>query len=314
MANPFWFQRALDTHSESGDVDVDGARIHYEAWGEVGAPGVVLIHGSNAHLEWWRFVAPFLADQFRVVALDSSGNGDSGWRDRYDGETLAREVWAVCESAQLGPNPFVVGHSFGGFVALETGHQFGAQLGGIIFMDFTVAPPEQYVEWGLRMEREEIRPKRKLRVHEDLATAKGRFRLIPEQPINHPDVLDYLCEHSLKQVPGGWTWKFDPSLFDYLEMGTDQCEKFVGLACRSAVILGENSDDEGAFFGDHMASITGGKLPIFKVPGTHHHLMFDEPVAVAMSIKSLLLDWIREDGSEILTRALANAGAIMGTR
>ncbi|GIT39274.1 MAG: hypothetical protein Ct9H300mP8_04700 [Gammaproteobacteria bacterium] len=45
--------------------------------GGTSAAGYVLIHGSNAHLEWWRFVAPFLADQFRVVALDLSGNGDS---------------------------------------------------------------------------------------------------------------------------------------------------------------------------------------------------------------------------------------------
>ena len=140
---PFWFDRALAAPSESGDVMVDGASIHYETWGEVGRPGIALVHGSNAHLEWWRFVAPFLADQFRVVALDSSGNGDSGWREKYTGELLANEVAAVCDAAELGERPFVVGHSFGGFTVLETGHYHGHKLGGLIFMDFTVAPPEQ---------------------------------------------------------------------------------------------------------------------------------------------------------------------------
>jgi pimeloyl-ACP methyl ester carboxylesterase len=131
--SPFWFQRALDTPSTPGDVEVAGANIHFETWGEVGNPGIALIHGSNAHLEWWRFVAPFLADQFRVVALDSSGNGDSGWREKYTGELLAAEVIAVCEAAELGPKPVIAGHSFGGFTVLETGHFHGSSLGGIIF-------------------------------------------------------------------------------------------------------------------------------------------------------------------------------------
>jgi pimeloyl-ACP methyl ester carboxylesterase len=304
MQPPFWFHRALDLPSHPGEVAVDGAQIHFETWGEVGAPGVVLVHGSNAHLEWWRFVAPFLADQFRVVALDSSGNGDSGWRERYSAEVLASEVWAVCEAAELGEKPFVVGHSFGGFVALQTGHTHGTELGGVVFMDFTVAPPEQYIEWGLRAEREGKQPKRQLRIYDDKATALGRFRFIPEQPVSHACVFDYIAEHSLKSVEGGWTWKFDPGFFDYLEMGTDQHEKFARMRCRSAVILGEQSTDEGAFFGSHMADMTAGKLPIITIPGTYHHLMFDEPLAVAMATKAILLDWIREDGSGILRSSL----------
>ena len=301
---PFWFDRALATASESGDVEVAGARIHYETWGEPGNPGIALVHGSNAHLEWFRFVAPFLADQFRVVALDSSGNGDSGWREKYTGELLANEVFAVCEAAELGARPFVVGHSFGGFTVLETGHYHGRDLGGLIFMDFTTAPPEQYVEWGMRAERDGVEPGRKTRVYEDRETALGRFRYVPEQPVKYPEVLAYIAEKSLRQVEGGWTWKFDPGLFDYLEMGVSQRDKFAALPCRSAIILGEESNDEGAFFADHMAEITGGKLPIFKIPGTYHHLTFDEPLAVAMAIKALCLEWIRQDNEAEIAQSL----------
>lgn len=305
QANPFWFDRALATPSEPGDVTVDGVNIHYETWGAPGEPGIALVHGSNAHLEWFRFVAPFLADQFRVVALDSSGNGDSGWRERYTGRVLADEVAAVCEAAALGDAPFLVGHSFGGFTVLETGHYHGERLGGIIFMDFTVAPPEQYLEWGRRAEREGVQPRRQTRVYEDKAVALGRFRYLPEQPVKHPAVKDYIAGKSLRQVEGGWTWKFDPGLFDHLEMGVDQRDKFAALPCRSAVILGEDSQDEGAFFSDHMSEITGGKLPIFRIPGTHHHLTFDEPLAVAMAIKALCLEWIRQDNAEVIARSLA---------
>ena len=304
---PFWFDRALGADSTTGDVTVDGARIHFEAWGEVGKPGLALIHGSNAHLEWWRFVAPFLADQFRVVALDSSGNGDSDWRERYTAKVLADEVWAVCEAAQLGAKPYVAGHSFGGFVALETGYRYSQHLGGVLFLDFTVAPPEESVEWGMRVEREGVEPKRKLRVYADKQAAVERFRFIPEQPNQHPYVTRYIAERSLKQVEGGWTWKFDPGLFDYLEMGADQQAKYLAIQCNTAVLLGEQSDDEGAFYADNMARLTGGTLPIFAVPGTYHHLMFDEPLALAMAMKGLLLNWHREANADTLNKHLTAA-------
>ena len=290
---PFWFDRAINYPSENSIVKVDGAPIHFTTWGEKGLPGVILIHGSNAHKEWWRFTAPFLAENFRIAALDLSGNGDSGWREKYTKENFANEVWKVCEAAELGERPFVVGHSFGGFVALETGDLYGDLLGGILFMDFTVAPPEEYVEWGLRVEREGVKPGRKLRIYEDRETAIGRFRFIPEQPGVHPLVLRHMAEFGLKQVEGGWTWKFDPTLFDYLEMGADQNIKFLNLPCRAALMLGENSEDEGALYGDYMLKTTSNLLPTITIPGTYHHLMFDQPLAVAMSMKILLLEWRR---------------------
>ena len=143
---PFWFTQALDVPSRRGTVEVDKANIVYETWGEPSNPGVVLIHGSNAHLEWWRFTAPFLADKLHVLALDLSGNGDSDWRERYTGELFAKEVMTAAEAASMRANPFIVGHSFGGYVALETCYHFQEKVGGLLLMDFTTAPPEEYVE------------------------------------------------------------------------------------------------------------------------------------------------------------------------
>ena len=288
---PFWYEQALATPSDEGRVDVNGVSIRYVTWGEVGQPGVVLVHGSNAHLEWWRFVAPFLADQFRVAALDLSGNGDSGWRERYTGEDFAEEIWQVCQAASLGPMPYVVGHSFGGYAALQAARYHSEALAGLVLMDFTVAPPEQYVEWGKRIEREGVAATRKLRVYPTREKILGRFRLIPEQPGVHPLVLRHMAEAGIKPVEGGYTWKFDPTLFDHLEMGIDQRDHYAALKCPSALMLGEHSTDEGAFFADHMLEITGGYLPKITVPGTYHHLMFDNPIAVSMTLKALLAQW-----------------------
>ena len=100
------------------------------------------------------------------------------------------------------------------------------------------------------------------------------------------------------------TWKFDPTLFDYLEMGVDQRDRFAALRTNTAVILGEKSEDEGAFYADHMREITANALPVITVPGTYHHLMFDEPLAVAMSLKWLALEWLRQDREQLRQQSL----------
>jgi pimeloyl-ACP methyl ester carboxylesterase len=302
--SPFWFDLALQAQSERGNIEVQGVNVVYESWGDSNNPGVVLIHGSNAHLEWWRFTAPFLMDKFHVVALDLSGNGNSGWREEYQGDIFAEEVMAVAKDASMRAHPFIVGHSFGGFVALETCYRNPDSVGGLLLMDYTTAPPEEYVEWGLRAAREGVQPARKLRVYPSKEAIKERFRLIPEQPGVNPELLSHMAEYGIKEVEGGWTWKFDPSLFDFMEMGKNQRDKFASLRCHSALILGEKSEDEGAFYEKHMSEITGGLLPAVTVPGTYHHLMFDNPLAVAMTMKLLLLQWHRQDHEEELQSAL----------
>jgi hypothetical protein len=56
-----------------------------------------------------------------------------------------------------------------------------------------------------------------------------------------------------------------------------------------------------------MLAITGGHLPVFRIPGTHHHLMFDEPVASAMATKAIVLEWLREDHADVMRATLARA-------
>ena len=78
---PDWFEKAIAVPVERGVVAVEGASVHWKAWGERGAPGMMLVHGGVAHKDWWDSIAPFLAETRRVVALDLSGMGDSDHRD-----------------------------------------------------------------------------------------------------------------------------------------------------------------------------------------------------------------------------------------
>jgi pimeloyl-ACP methyl ester carboxylesterase len=91
----------------------DGCRIAFE---ETGAgPDLVLVHGITESRRAWDPVLPLLAEQWRVIAVDLRGHGESSRRAPYDPESLAADLGAVVAELALDA-PLVVGHSLGGVV------------------------------------------------------------------------------------------------------------------------------------------------------------------------------------------------------
>ena len=127
---PGWFTRALAQTPERSAIEVEGARLEVLAWGERGRPGLVFLHGGAAHAHWWSFIAPFFAQTHRVVAPTFSGMGGSDWRDAYAFDQFVREAHEAAQAAgafDAGP-PVVVGHSFGGRIAMGLARDFGATI------------------------------------------------------------------------------------------------------------------------------------------------------------------------------------------
>ncbi len=99
------------------DVAVDGTRIHVEVLGD--GPDLVLIHGSSGNTrDFTGAFAPALATRYRVFVVDRPGLGWSDPRpDAVHLEVQARLIQSAV--AELGAaRPLVLGHSFGGAVAL----------------------------------------------------------------------------------------------------------------------------------------------------------------------------------------------------
>src|ERR1700710_717344 len=86
---PAWFSDALRHEPERRFHVVQGAKIEALSWGEIGKPGLLLLHGKMAHADWWSFIAPFFAARHRVTALSWSGMGGSEWRESYSVDTMA---------------------------------------------------------------------------------------------------------------------------------------------------------------------------------------------------------------------------------
>ncbi|MCI3273960.1 alpha/beta fold hydrolase [Streptomyces cylindrosporus] len=106
----------------SRHVDVGDVRLHAVTGGE--GPALLLHAGWPQAWYAWRLLMPALARDFRVVALDPRGVGESGKPvDGYDTGTLASD--AVALMAALGHERFsMVGHDVGMWVgyALAADH------------------------------------------------------------------------------------------------------------------------------------------------------------------------------------------------
>ncbi len=111
----------LVPHSDhSHFINVEGARLHYQEFGERTNPTLVLIHGYTASLFVWHKVAPMLADAgFHVVAVDLIGFGYSEkprWFD-YSIQSQARIISRFMNRLGIG-RATLVGSSYGGAVAM----------------------------------------------------------------------------------------------------------------------------------------------------------------------------------------------------
>jgi len=99
--------------------DTPDGQIHYRTAGPVRAAAVLLLHQTPRSSDEYRDVIPLLASDFRVVAMDTIGYGDSYVPARRCGiEDYARGAIALLDGLGI-PCAAVVGHHTGAVIAIE---------------------------------------------------------------------------------------------------------------------------------------------------------------------------------------------------
>lgn len=116
-------------------LNVNGLRLHARDWAGAGQ-SVMLVHGLASNARIWDRVAPILARQFRVVALDQRSHGlsEAPADGDYSFDSICADLRGVVEA--LGSEkPVVVGHSWGASVALEYAARYPEAVRGIVLVD-----------------------------------------------------------------------------------------------------------------------------------------------------------------------------------
>ncbi|MBL4623101.1 MAG: alpha/beta hydrolase [Immundisolibacteraceae bacterium] len=283
---PDWITAALAHDHQDGNVEVDNTSISYRCWGDPEQRGLMLIHGGGAHLHWWDFVAPQLAEHYYVVALDLGGMGDSGRRSEYTAETYIAEILAVADATGLDNQAVLAGHSMGGAISLRVAVAHPGRFSHLIMLDSPLRPKAEAQEESGKSRS----PFQNKRFYPDFETAVARFRLLPAQPDTAPWILKYIAENSLTETAEGWCWKFDDNAFKTRMFGQGS-ELVDQLTMPVAIVYGQLSKFFDPETLTYMHENLPKSTPFIAVPEAHHHLFLDQPLAFITALRTLLMTW-----------------------
>src|SRR5262245_19963784 len=116
-------------------IDLDGLRVHYQQRGR--GPDVILIRAATSNLSVWLFsnLMDTLSGSFRVTAYDLRGHGASeAPAANYTSADMAADLRKLHSALKLGP-ALLVGHSFGGVIAMHAALLHPDMVRGIVLSD-----------------------------------------------------------------------------------------------------------------------------------------------------------------------------------
>ncbi len=280
-----YLRRSLERPGLSRHVEATGIDIHYLEWpGPPDAPALLLLHGFLAHAHWWDFIAPWLAEDYRVIAPDFGGMGDSGRRPEYRHEHFVEEIGAVLRHADIAPCT-VIGHSFGGRALLYACQRYPLLIQRGIVVDSRLSSPAD----PMRGFDEAWRPNKR---YPDQETILGRFVLRPDEPAPAA-ALAHMARHSVRRDGDAWVWKFDDQVTRLFRGGdarpaVDEAAELADLTTPLDIIRGEWSKVVTAPRAAQLAAALPTARGPIVIPCGYHHLPVGQPLALLSALRALL--------------------------
>ncbi len=204
--------------------DSNGAMLRLHEWGDPKASPVVLAHGMFDHSRGFDLLAPYLAEHYRVIAIDARGHGDSDWCDAYIWKMDILDIVNVLRS--IGRPAHLVGHSKGGGQVMEAAGMAPERVRQVVSMDGFGPPDDGFFQRPggpdlnklstaercalfldrrrMAAERDSWRPYKSL---DDLIKRRQE-----QNPMLSDPWLSYFVFHGAREDADGWRWKSDPHI------------------------------------------------------------------------------------------------------
>lgn len=121
---------------EYKSIVMDGETWHYLDGGPTEAPVVLLLHGFAADKDNWTRFSKKLTDQYRVIAPDLPGFGESARHAHGDYSVSAQSDWLHNFAAALKLGRFHLGgNSMGGHIAAFYAYRYSSQVKSLVLID-----------------------------------------------------------------------------------------------------------------------------------------------------------------------------------
>ena len=193
-------------------------RLHYVEWGDPDAPALILVHGGRDNCRSWDWVAQEFCDEWRVIAPDLRGHGDSAWATD-GGYSMDSFVYDLAELVLvLGlDKAWIVAHSLGGNIALRYAGIYPEKVAKLVSIEGLGPSPIKLAErkklplshhmraWiEKRRQLANKSPRKYKTIDEALA------RMQEENKHLSPDHALHLTLHgTIRNEDGSFSWKFD---------------------------------------------------------------------------------------------------------
>lgn len=126
--------------------EIDGVRLHFTDKGSPDSPAVIIMHGWGCNVSTVASIENALLDRRRVINVDLPGHGESSEPPLLpDGKPWGVMEYAECIGElirRLGiSNPALVGHSYGGRIAIVLGSRISLEK--IVLVDSAGIKPRR---------------------------------------------------------------------------------------------------------------------------------------------------------------------------
>jgi pimeloyl-ACP methyl ester carboxylesterase len=275
------------SHSPAHSHLLEGSpRLHYLEWNPDARKTIVLLHGNSANAWWWEPVAREMSQEFRLLALDQRGHGDSEWvrPPSYQPADYAGDIARFIDHVSHGDEtPMVVGHSMGGLSVLAFAEQHPRRARAVVAIDIAVTSSRGRDRYLRRLKSLPVV------TYPDLETATARFRLMPNEGTVDASILREIAGKSLARTEDGrWTLKFDRESF-FGSDGLVVMDAMKKVEVPTLLVRAEHSrimTDEAA----RAAQASNPLAQLETIAGAHHHLLLENPVAVAQMLEKFAIN------------------------
>ena len=275
------------TPPQDHHIILRGMRFHYVEWGDHAGRPILFLHGGGQTCRTWDVVCHELSQEYRCIAVDQRGHGDSEWsyESDYRVEAYAADVAALVDALNLAPL-VIVGMSLGGIAGLHYALDRPKALAGFVAVD---VGPWVNVEASLPI-REFMQEVAGLDQLEQFVDAALRLN-----PRRDARLLRHSLWHNLRTCPDGrLIWKTDlRRRGDRLAVVTAAFgplrERIANLRCPTLVVRGADSRILGEEDARRFAqAIPNGRW--IAIDGAGHSVQGDQPKALVETLRAFLAE------------------------
>ncbi len=183
---------------------IRGLRHHVRAWGNAGAPPLILLHGWMDVAASFQFLVDSFSRDWHVIAPDWRGFGLSEWcREGYWFPDYYADLEALLELYQPGKPAFIVGHSMGGVIGSMYSGIRPERVARLVSMEglglARHAPdqaPLRYAQW-----LDDLKDAPSFRPYKSLEEVAARLR--KTNPRLKEERAAFLAQHWAKRIDNG---------------------------------------------------------------------------------------------------------------